>query len=175
MPGRRRTGSSPSRTSMCLAVYPASPVGMREPPRRAPSRRAFAELGKMSGMFDDFAVFPTASPKWMWSLLPPDAMVDETAANQPQRWVQLCHRRGKSMNAKGCQGVPRGTKGYQGVPRGTKGYQGVPRGTKGYQGVPRGTKGYQGEPRGTKAYQAARADAACIHPGAMARNVLGPR
>jgi len=27
-------------------------------------------------------------------------MADETAANQPQPRVQLCHRRGKSMNAK---------------------------------------------------------------------------
>src|SRR5262245_12812311 len=26
IPGRRRTGSSPSRTSICLAVYPASPL-----------------------------------------------------------------------------------------------------------------------------------------------------
>ena len=83
---------------MCLAVYPASPAGARELPRRVLSRRAFGASAKRSGIFDDFAVFPTASPNWIWSLLPPGAKPDET--NQPQPWVQLCHRRGKSMNGK---------------------------------------------------------------------------
>jgi len=36
----------------------------------------------------------------MWSLPPPDATADETLANQPQPWIQLCHRHGKSMNGK---------------------------------------------------------------------------
>ena len=83
---------------MCLAVYPASPAGARELPRRALPWRAFDASAKRSGIFDDFAVFPTASPNWMWSLPPPGATADKT--NQPPPWIQLCHRRGKSMNGR---------------------------------------------------------------------------